>query len=197
MNTVSGSLSSEKVQNGPLLLRRPRPPKPAPKHSDGVPFDTRMSQSVTPKAIVCRRRLLPTHEDVYRTDIDEMVDECSKFIIHPTHPKGPEFFPPGKILHAPVQILMEPFDLLPDEIYFPGPECTFTLDNFLLRAERNCPPLQISQGMISRENYLKLTGWFATHVPTQEKVNLLNLEVDHQAPAGRVPRQQVLIGKFT
>lgn len=196
MNTIT---SSAKVQNDHILLRRPRPPKQAlklPSPSDGVTFDIPSPHSATPKSIMVRYQSLPTHHDIYRTDIEEMVHERSKFIIHSPHPKGPEFFPPGRTLHAPTQISMDPFDILPDVILLPGPEHTFTLDNFRIQVEADHPPLQISQGMISRQNYLKLTSWFTTNVPTQENMNTLDLEVDYQAPTGRVPRGQILVGKL-
>ena len=41
------------------------------------------------------------------------------------------------------------------------------------------------------------TGWFATHVPSQENVNMLELEVDHKAPANRVPQRQILAGIYS
>lgn len=198
---------SEKEQNDPgkniLLLRRPRPPKqslkiPSPPKcsSDGVTFkipSPHSQISATPKAIMVRHRSRPMHHDLYRTD---MLHDRSKFIINSPHPKGPEFFPPGKVFRfAPAQISIDLLDILPDEIHLPGPEHTFTLDDFLMKLEPYDPSLKVSEGMVSRHNYLKLTGWFATNIPTQEKINTFDLEVDHQVPMGRVPRGQILIGK--
>lgn len=199
---MSLSPPSEKEQNDPgkniLLLRRPRPPKQVLKISsprEGVTFKSpspHFQLTTTPKAIMVQHRSLPMHNDLYRTDI---MHDRSEFSIHPPHPKGPEFFPPGKVIfHAPTS--MDPFDVVPDEIHLSGPEHTFTLDNFLIQLGTEHPPLKVSEGMISRQNYLKMTGWFAANVPTQEKINTLDLEVDYQVPMGRVPKGQILIGKF-
>ena len=72
----------------------------------------------------------------------------------------------------------------------------FTLHDFQLSAEvsprRRCE----NEGkVISRQNYLKLTGWFATNVPTQENLNTVNLVVGVQPPDERKPRRQALLGK--
>lgn len=140
-----------------------------------------------------RQKTVPIHHDLYRTNnIEEMVNERSKFIIHPPHPKGPKFFPPGKVIRTLGQISLDPLDILPDVIHLPSSEPIFTLDDFLIQTAYHIP-LEVSQGTMSRENYLKLTSWYATNVPIQENLNTLDLEIDHEAPLGRVPRRQILI----
>lgn len=199
MDVMSTSPSSTKVQSclgaNILLLRRPRPPKQVlklPPFSDGAATTT----AITSKDIMVRQKTVPIHHDLYRTNnIEEMVNERSKFIIHPPHPKGPKFFPPGKVIRTLGQISLDPLDILPDVIHLPSSEPIFTLDDFLIQTAYHIP-LEVSQGTMSRENYLKLTSWYATNVPIQENLNTLDLEIDHEAPLGRVPRRQILIGKL-
>ena len=57
-------------------------------------------------------------------------------------------------------------------------EARFTLDDFRLSAEdciQRVVLSELQQSVISRENYLKLTGWFATHVPKQDALNTVNI----------------------
>ena len=133
-------------------------------------------------------------KQLYEADIEKKLKELAQFTIHPTVPKGPEFFPPGRVFHQAESFNPALTDLLPDEIHLAEPEHSFTLNDFQLPPP-SLPHLQVSHGAVSRENYLKLTGWFAKNVPTQENVNTLEMSVDHQATPNRVPRGQILIGK--
>ena len=60
----------------------------------------------------------------------------------------------------------------------PAEESQFTLNDFLLDQEEakiNLVPTKLQGSMMSRQNYLKLTSWFATHVPQQDTLNTLAL----------------------
>ncbi len=200
-------LPPEKVQNNDnmLLLRRPRPPKSnsldlspsktasslSRRHTTGVSLTSDHSGSQVVRDF--RKSLTPLlDKNLYKADVEERLQELSHFM---TVPKGPKFFPPGRVFHSesyPSMLL----DLLPDEIHLAEPEHDFSLNDFRLPPPPpHHPHLQVSHGTVSRENYLKLTGWFAKHVPTQESVNTLEMSVDHQAPPDRVPRAQIFIGK--
>lgn len=75
----------------------------------------------------------------------------------------------------------------------------FTLHDFQLSAEvspRRRLLCENSVKIISRLNYLKLTGWFATNVPTQENLNTVKLAVGVRPPDERKPRHQALLGKL-
>ncbi len=73
----------------------------------------------------------------------------------------------------------------------------FTLAEFQMVApqRRVLSPIN-SAKVISRQNYLKLTGWFAVNVPTQESLNTVELEAALQSPQERKPRHQVLLGEL-
>ena len=143
----------------------------------------------------------------------------SGLVIHDTHPQGPCFFPPGKIFKSSYPPLYEFLKNAEQTIEVQLPkrdnvangyyrefdlggnfEHQFTLNDFqvsnelsprrILRTTRNSSGI-----MMSRENYLKLTGWFATNVPKQEKLNTVDIEVDHNAPGPRKPQHQSLIGE--
>lgn len=206
--------SKSTVSTNILLLRRPKPPKPIlnciSKSTDTpdttgtgamknmVTFSDQPEPTSTITSRPRRHRSLPVSEDdIYRTDIEQLIHQQSKFVVNPVFPRGPEFFPPGRVLRADTLTTMTAMDFLPDEIHLMNLGPSFTFNDLQLPPAPHPPPIQISQGALSRQNYLKLTSWFATHVPTQESVNKLELEVDHQAPASRVPKRQVLAGMDT
>lgn len=195
-----------------MLLRRPKPPKPilrslpsskggSPSRTDTssngavVTFSDQHSGSASSKMGSRRHKSLPvSQKDLYRTDIEQLIQQQHKIVVNPVFPRGPEFFPPGRVLRADTLTTMTAMDFLPDEIHLMKLGPSFTLNDLQQPPAPDPPPIQISQGAVSRQNYLKLTSWFATHVPTQESVNMLELEVDHQAQAGRVPKRQILAG---
>lgn len=192
--------------NNAPLLRRPKPPqKPLPPKARHVSFQTAEPSYSQRKAALKSilessnrfRALGSIHTDLYRTNLEHMLTEgrvalheSAKLMIHTPEPKGPQFFPPGKVFHANTD------NFLPDEIHLGDPEHSFTLNDFQIPPVPSRPPIHVSQGMISQQNYLKLTSWFSKNVPKQENLNTLDLEVDHQVPLGRVPRGQILIGKI-
>lgn len=142
-----------------------------------------------------RRMSVPVNQEaaLYRTDIEELIrQQESSFVVHAVYPRGPEFFPPGRVLRADTLTTMTAADFLPDEVHLakiPG----FTLNDLQL-APVPKPPIQISQGAVSRQNYLKLTSWFATHMPVQETMSTINMKVNCKPAMNRVPKRQILTG---
>jgi hypothetical protein len=55
------------------------------------------------------------------------------------------------------------------------------------------PRTRLKEKVLSRQNYLKLTGWFATHFPRQDTLNTMIITVDHSVPNGRKPHHQMLL----
>lgn len=194
-----------------FLLRKPRPPKPIPdfqlqesrKNSTGTiiykdvpPY---MEQPSTPKSVKARNQLsqaLPELKDLYRTHMEDLSRKDPKFVINAVYPRGPKFFPPGRVFHADPVTSMTAWDFLPDEIHLADLASNFTFNDLQIPVLLEAAPRFPIQGTVSRLNYLKLTGWFAKNVPTQENLNMLDLEVDHAALPGRVPKGQILVGEF-
>lgn len=221
-NTGPGrSLRVMEVNSGPknstnniFLLRRPRPPKPildppSPKVTITTPLETSNDNSTTKSRLPFpgqptllrsnmvnnrRHKSLPVHEGLYRTDIEQLIQQHSKLVINSITPRGPEHFPPGRVLRADTLTTMTALDFLPDEIHLIKPDPSFTFKDFQIPCPSSSLPIQISHGVVSRQNYLKLTSWFAKNVPSQESLNTLDLEVNHQAPSSRIPRCQILAG---
>ncbi len=103
--------------------------------------------------------------------------------IHSLYPRGPPFLPPGKILkasHPPLSVVYKEHpELEPSGVIEKGEvESEFTLTDFraavgvLHRVEAS----QLQGAMISRQNYLKLTSWFSTHVPKQGALNTVDIK---------------------
>lgn len=116
-------------------------------------------------------------------------DGRSNFVIHSLFPRGPEFFPPGNVIHSYNAV---PVQRPPDDDGFLE-ECD--VDD--LRAW--LPPRPIlrtsqSGAMLSRQNYKKLTSWFATHVPKQENLNTVQFDLEAGTPPTRKPALQAIIG---
>ena len=92
--------------------------------------------------------------------------------IHPLFPKGPPPLPMGKIIkHTEI----------PSPPPFPTPPLdTFTLTDFLLcndTARGGTRRLVSSDSIVlSRDNYLKMTGWFAFNAPRQSVMHTRNIE---------------------
>lgn len=182
-----------------VLLRRPRPPKKASNlcsNQNSSNFSANISNNKDGRISLIAPAILENHKEKGEANRKRRQKE-GDFVIHPLFPRGPNFFPPGNVLHAsfiPSQLLDQ---ALPDEIHLPcscKDKDQFMLNTFLVPVKVR-PPFKISPGSISRQNYLKLTSWFSHHVPKQERLNLTPLEVDLQAPPSRVPKQQALLGK--
>ena len=193
----------------PPLLRRPRPPKaltaPPPKAND----HHRPSPRKSLHGHYTDSTTLSTHctHDVHTK---------TNFSIHPLYPKGPSFFPPGKKMvacHGAGPVYLPPL-YNNEEIYNKSVignennndsmnfEHLDSLDNFTLAEFQMVAPQRRvlspinSAKVISRQNYLKLTGWFAVNVPTQESLNTVELEAALESPQERKPRHQVLLGEL-
>lgn len=112
----------------------------------------------------------------------------SDVIIHPLFPRGPQFFPPGKIKPKKHKSLPHNWwekgdngdlnfhefapheeEIENDDIMAQYSEST-TEETLLYE-----PPTKLRGKILSRQNYLKLTGWFATHVPQQDSLNTLDI----------------------
>ena len=103
---------------------------------------------------------------------EDTCDSGSTFTIHTLYPRGPPFLPPGKILKS---THLSPPSIYTDDVMSKscGEEEGFTLNDFQLVAETShrAVPSELQGAVISRENYLKLTSWFAVNVPKQESLN--------------------------
>lgn len=85
--------------------------------------------------------------------------------IHPLHPKGPPYLPPGKIL---CQDYGYNTDIMTECKPAQTPE--FTLNDFMQKTDQAQSEEELSSTTeitFSRENYLKMTSWFATQKPKQ------------------------------
>lgn len=72
----------------------------------------------------------------------------------------------------------------------------FTLADFQMVASQQRIISPNVAKVISRQNYLKLTGWFAVNVPTQKSLNTTELDAALESPQERKPRHQVLLGEL-
>ena len=170
------------------LLRRPRAPKP-------IKLETKESKKSSPEK---NYHLLEDndHETVDLSELGylslEQPDGRSNFIIHSLYPRGPEFFHPGNVIHSYNAVPVQP----------PVDNGVLVEDGDIYNLQAWLPPrpvLRTSQSgaMLSRQNYKKLTGWFATHVPKQENVNTVQFELEAEALPARKPTQQAIIGGKT
>ena len=165
------------------LLRRPRAPKPIEVEAEKT-------------SPLKNGNLYDSEETWNPLDLSyleyEEPDDRSNFVIHSLYPRGPAFFPPGHVLHSHDTTggrLADPLAIIEED---PDPD-THNLHAWM-------PPRPVirtsrSATMISRQNYKKLTGWFATHVPTQENLNTVNFDLEAGTPPTRRPAQQAVIGK--
>lgn len=171
-------------QTSVQLLRRPRAPKP-------TKVEPEKPKKISPLK----------NDDFYDSEATwnpselsylefEEPDDRSNFVIHSLYPRGPAFFPPGHVLHSHNTAgggLAESLAII-EEV---DPD-THSLHAWL-------PPRPVirtsrSATVISRQNYKKLTGWFATRVPTQENLNTVNFDLEAGTPPTRKPAQQAIIG---
>jgi hypothetical protein len=181
--TAGDTPNNAHQQTSVPLLRRPRAPKP-------IKVEPEKSKKISPLK----------NDDFYdgggsldTSDVSylefEETDDKSNFIIHSLYPRGPAFFPPGHTRHShdtAVGRLAEPLAIIEE-------------DPDMHNLHAWMPPRPVirtsqSAAMISRQNYKKLTGWFATHVPTQENLNTVNFDLEAGTPPTRKPAQQAIIG---
>ena len=176
------------------LLRRPRPPKQA----KTIPLVSNTSMKTTPKRgtgtglsennafahpTPLSTVMTPYTQYTYTAEYTDTSDDSgSTFTIYPLYPRGPSFLPPGKVLRG-AHVPGAGSRVVLDDGFEPQSELQtdqeeFTLKDFQLSAETLHPvmPSKLQGAMISRQNYLKLTSWFAANLPKQEAVNTVNLE---------------------
>ena len=185
MQKVAGETPNKAHQQTSVpLLRRPRAPKP-------VKVASTKSENTSPRNYydLCDGETWDASELAY-LELDEP-DGRSNFVVHSLHPKGPEFFPPGKVLRCydPVPVPLQP----PLDDSFED-DC----DIYDLRAWMPPKPVVRSSrsgAMLSRQNYKKLTSWFATHIPQQENLNTVQFNLEAGTPPTRKPIQQAIIGE--
>ena len=165
------------------LLRRPRAPKP-------IKVTSTKSNKTSPHTDyhLVNDETLDSSE-LGNIEVEE-TDGKSNFVIHSIYPRGPEFFPPGKVLHSYNAVaesdqlfteadILDEFDIYDLEAWMPPKP--------VLRTSK-------SGAMLSRQNYKKLTGWFATHVPQQDTLNTIQFSLDAGTPPARKPVPQAIIG---
>ena len=84
--------------------------------------------------------------------------------IHPLYPKGPHPLPPGRIM-CQIDPLLHRDDIHNND------KPQFTFNDFLMISHDNHTPITTTnKPFISHHNYLKLTSWFATQKPKQDKI---------------------------
>jgi hypothetical protein len=106
--------------------------------------------------------------------------------IYPLHPKGRAPLPMGKFLHAPVINASNSNVINPNEFTFND----FLLPNGLASKRELISSAQI---VISRENYVKMTSWFALNPPRNASLNLVNLEMDQLTAESRTPYHLMIL----
>ena len=181
-------------QNSLPLLRRPRPPKPplvsttsrraasSRQYGSKAPQGTSAEKTMRGWSSTYAHPTPVTPYTQYTSTIgssDHYEDTCdsgSTFTIHTLYPRGPPFLPPGKILKS---THLSPPSIYTDDVMSKscGEEEGFTLNDFQLVAETShrAVPSELQGAVISRENYLKLTSWFAVNVPKQESLNTTSI----------------------
>jgi len=192
-------MADNKKSKGLALLRKPRPPKrtmqlqESPDRGNTVEYIKFGYENLDS----------PEHNQRWNTAVTRTSyshshtqgDMRQPFELHPLNPKGPPFFTTKLkgYLAPPI-----PHDL-PDELLFKSlkeisKQDKFILNSFLLPMKLQPPP-RIKAGSVSRQNYEKLTSWFAHNVPSQEQVNTSVLDLNVEQPPIRVPKRQVIVGK--
>lgn len=180
---ANDTLNNAHQQVSVPLLRRPRAPKPA----------KIASNKSTKTSDQCDYHLTSDETwigaELGNLELEEAADGRSNFVIHSLYPRGPQLFPPGNVLHSygslgisdppPVHHSLREVDLYELEAWMPPKPVLRTLR---------------SGAMLSRQNYKKLTGWFATHVPKQETLNTVNFSLEAGSPPVRKPAPQAIIG---
>lgn len=204
----------------PTLLRRPRPPK-------ALTTPLALKTPTSDKPSLHKSTCSCSHQST-TSPSTQNTNTKTDFTIHPLHPKGPHFFPPGKkfVVRHGVPVFLPPLytstaasngaDSAPESVqredtnhHFMANEMKdewddegdFTLSDFQVTAI--APPQrrifsQQKTRIISRQNYLKLTSWFAVNVPSQASVHTVDMEPAATgllvSPCGRKPIHQSLLG---
>eukprot|EP00731_Ephydatia_muelleri_P030108 Em0021g631a len=169
------------------LLRRPRPPV------------NTLKQYVEPKSDCTRTEVVntaagesPAHPTPLSSSTpsnwSELMNATEFPLVHALYPRGPDLLPPGRVIKASSRAPPS------DRRHVRGDDVDlFTLDDFQQAPETLLVPKWNGYKALSRENYLKITGWFAANGPKQEFINTVKIEADLQAHSGRKPRQQIML----
>ena len=145
------------------LLRRPRPPKQTKTKLSNSNASSETTSKSEDGAANHTQDCTFVHPTPYTAD----AYNDSTFT---TYPRGTSLLPPGKVLRSNHQTRFV------EESQTEQVE--FTLNDFQLSAEalHQVMPNKLRGAVISRQNYLKLTSWFAANVPKQKAINTVNLE---------------------
>ena len=152
------------------LLRRPRPPKQTNtklSYSNASSGTTSKSEDGTVLTASRTHDCTFVHPTPYTSPYTTDAFNDSTFTIYP---RGTSLLPPGKVLRSNRQTrFIEESQTTQVE---------FTLNDFQLSSEalHQVMPNKLRGAVISRQNYLKLTSWFAANVPKQKALNTVNLE---------------------
>ncbi len=157
------------------LLRKPLPPsdyyktafQTSPISYSSTLTNDSLPDTHPPLSAQCVNRVpynTPYRRPQHRKEEEETIT------IHPLLPKGPPPLPPGKILSQRMDYLsLLAWPELEETTVNPPPE--FTFNDFLRSPSNQTKLLKTNRATISRENYLKLTSWFATQKPTQTELS--------------------------
>lgn len=158
------------------LLRRPRPPKQANtklSYSNVSSGTTSKSEDGTVLTASHTHDCTFVHPTPYTSPYTTNAFNDSTFT---TYPRGTSLLPPGKVLRGnrQTQFIEESQTT----------QVEFTLNDFQLSSEtlHQVMPNKLRGAVISRQNYLKLTSWFAANVPKQKTLNTVNLEGEYIHP---------------
>lgn len=145
------------------LLRRPRPPKQTKTKLSNSNASSETTSKSEDGAVNHTQYCTFAHPTPYTAD----AYNDSTFT---TYPRGTSLLPPGKVLRSNHQTRFV------EESQTEQVE--FSLNDFQLSAEglHQVMPNKLRGAVISRQNYLKLTSWFAANVPKQKAINTVNLE---------------------
>ena len=154
------------------LLRRPRPPVNTLKQYVDTKSDsaTEVARATTDLAGQSPAHPTPLSSSTLSNWSEPM--NATEFPLgHALYPRGPDLLPPGRVIKASSRA--PPFD----RRHVRGKDVDlFTLDDFQQASETLLVPKWNGYKTLSRENYLKITSWFAANVPKQEFINTVNVE---------------------
>jgi hypothetical protein len=183
-----------------VLLRRPLPPVEQKNHkTKHVPRETREKSSGNILASPLSGIRPTTRKSDYCEEIGD-VTTVQPYVVQPRKPRGPEKFP----ARMSARTTLPNTGLAVVLAHHPSPRPTplFTLNDFQELAQLTSYQWRSLGGqrapraaVISRQNYEKLTSWFATHVQLQTEVHSQMLEGEPPEVVIRKPRHQVLLGE--
>lgn len=199
--TSHSSIKRESDNIAPEKLPRTQKTSVYPRnHPESVDKNSRSDFQIHPPYHPPGKKLLGHHVPYSPNEVNTQQVTSHHFSAAPkptsTHSKEMNNFIPNSAIrsHAmdSIRVCSQPLaDRYVEDV------ASFTLYDFQHSAElsqqrRVC--CEMDGKTVSRQNYLKLTGWFAANVPSQEKLNISNLAIDSQPPEEFKPRLQALLG---